>query len=110
IQRATTREAFGRRIIDLGKNMEVVSRARIDTEAMRMIVLKAAKAMDVPGNKEARVWIPMAKALVPEKCFQIIDQALEMHDATGVSQWTPLAVMYMPQRTLRLADRPDELH
>ncbi len=110
IQRATTREAFGRRIIDLGKNMEVVSRARIDIEAMRMIVLKAAKAMDVLGNKEARVWISMAKALVPEKCCQIIDQAIQMHGATGVSQWTPLAEMYMQQRTLRLADGPDEVH
>jgi acyl-CoA dehydrogenase len=110
IQRATTREAFGRRIIDLGKNMEVVSRARIDIEAMRMIVLKAAKAMDVLGNKEARVWISMAKALVPEKCCQIIDQAIQMHGATGVSHWTPLAEMYMQQRTLRLADGPDEVH
>jgi len=52
----------------------------------------------------------MAKALVPEKCCQIIDQAIQMHGATGVSQWTPLAEMYMQQRTLRLADGPDEVH
>src|SRR5690554_1276042 len=110
IQRATTREAFGRRIIDLGKNMEVVSRARIDIEAMRMIVLKAAKAMDVLGNKEARIWVSMAKAMVPEKCCKIIDEAIQIHGATGVSQWSPLTEMYMKQRTLRLADGPDEVH
>ncbi|MBV9253009.1 MAG: acyl-CoA dehydrogenase, partial [Actinobacteria bacterium] len=39
-----------------------------------------------------------------------IDQAIQMHGATGVSQWTPLADMYTSQRTLRLADGPDEVH
>ncbi len=110
LARATGREAFGKKIIDLGKNMETVSRARIEIEAMRMVVLKAAKAMDVLGNKEARIWVSMAKAMVPEKCCQIIDQAMQIHGATGVSQWSPLSEMYMKQRTLRLADGPDEVH
>ena len=110
LERGLNREAFGKEIINLGKNMEIVSRARIEIEAMRMIVLKAAKAMDVMGNKEARIWVSMAKAMVPEKCCQIIDQAIQIHGATGVSQWSPLSEMYMQQRTLRLADGPDEVH
>jgi alkylation response protein AidB-like acyl-CoA dehydrogenase len=110
LERGMNREAFGKQIINLGKNMETVSRARIEIEAMRMIVLKAAKAMDVMGNKEARIWVSMAKAMVPEKCCQIIDQAIQIHGATGVSQWSPLSEMYMQQRTLRLADGPDEVH
>ena len=77
---------------------------------MRMMVLKAAKAMDVLGNKEARIWISMVKAMVPERVCQIIDQAIQVHGAAGVSQWTPLAQMYTSQRTLRLADGPDEVH
>jgi acyl-CoA dehydrogenase len=48
--------------------------------------------------------------MVPERVCQIIDQAIQMHGATGVSQWTPLARMYTSQRTLRLADGPDEVH
>jgi len=48
--------------------------------------------------------------MVPEKVCQIIDQAIQIHGATGVSQWTPLADMYTSQRTLRLADGPDEVH
>ena len=108
--RGMTREAFGRPLVKLGGNTEIISRARIEIEAMRMIVLKAAKAMDVLGNKEARVWISMAKAMVPERVCQIIDQAIQMHGAAGVSQWTPLAQMYTSQRTLRLADGPDEVH
>ena len=110
LERGMNREAFGKQIINLGKNMETISRARIEIEAMRMIVLKAAKAMDVMGNKEARIWVSMAKAMVPEKCCQIIDQAIQIHGATGVSQWSPLSEMYMQQRTLRLADGPDEVH
>jgi acyl-CoA dehydrogenase len=110
IARGLSREAFGKKIIDLGKNMETISRARIEIEAMRLMVLKAARAMDLLGNKEARVWVSMIKAMVPEKCCQIIDQAIQIHGATGVSQWTDLPEMYMKQRTLRLADGPDEVH
>ncbi len=108
--RGMGRQAFGRDLLKLGGNMEKVSRARIDIESMRLMVLKAAKAMDVLGNKEARVWISMVKAMVPERVCRIIDEAIQIHGATGVSQWTPLSRMYASQRTLRLADGPDEVH
>ncbi len=110
VRRGISREAFGRKIAHLGGNLEIISRARIEIEAMRLMVLKAAKAMDVLGNKEARIWVHMVKAMVPERVCQIIDQAIQMHGATGVSQWTPLARMYAGQRTLRIADGPDEVH
>jgi len=110
IRRGKFREAFGKPILSLGKNMETVSRARIELDACRLMVLKAAKAMDVLGNAEARVYVSAVKAMVPEKVCQIIDQAIQIHGATGVSQWTPLAAMYTSQRTLRLADGPDEVH
>ena len=110
VRRGLSREAFGKKISWLGGNVEIISRARIDIEAMRLMVLKAAKAMDVLGNREARVWVHMVKAMVPERVCQIIDQAIQMHGATGVSQWTPLARMYTGQRTLRIADGPDEVH
>ena len=110
INRGLSRKAFGKNIINLGKNMETISRSRIEIEAMRLMVLKAAKAMDVLGNKEARVWISMVKAMVPEKACKIIDDAIQIHGATGVSQWSPLPGMYVKQRILRLADGPDEVH
>jgi acyl-CoA dehydrogenase len=77
---------------------------------MRLMVLRAAKAMDTMGNEEARVWISAVKAMVPERVCKIIDDAIQLHGATGVSQWTPLARMYASIRTLRLADGPDEVH
>ena len=94
IRRGKFREAFGKPILSLGKNMETVSRARIELDACRLMVLKAAKAMDVLGNQEARVYVSAVKAMVPEKICQIIDQAIQIHGATGVSEWTPLAGMY----------------
>ncbi len=110
VTRGMSREAFGRPLAQLGKNLEVISRARIEIEAMRLMVLKAAKAMDVLGNQEARIWVHMVKAMVPERVCQIVDQAIQIHGAAGVSQWWPLANMYTSQRTLRIADGPDEVH
>ncbi|RPG49738.1 MAG: acyl-CoA dehydrogenase [Gammaproteobacteria bacterium TMED1] len=110
VKRAGSRVAFGKPIVKLGKNLEVVSRARIDIDACKLMVLRAAKAMDVLGNKEARVYVSAVKAMVPEITCRIIDQAIQMHGATGISKWTPLAQMYAGQRTLRLADGPDEVH
>ena len=110
VKRGSTREAFGRPLIKLGGNLEKVSRARIEINAMRLAVLQAAKAMDVLGNKEARVYVSAVKAMVPEKVCQIIDDAIQIHGAAGVSQWTPLASLYTDMRHLRFADGPDEVH
>jgi acyl-CoA dehydrogenase len=110
VDRGLSREGFGKKLINLGKNMEVVSRARIEVEAMRLMVLRAAKAMDTLGNAEARVWVSAVKAMVPEKCCDIINEAIQMHGAAGITHWFPLAEMWHSQRTLRLADGPDEVH
>ncbi len=110
VKRSATREAFGKPIAKLGKNLEVIARARIEINAMKLSVLQAAKAMDVLGNKEARVYVSAVKAMVPEKVCLIIDQAIQMHGAAGISQWTPLAEMYTDMRHLRFADGPDEVH
>src|SRR5471032_3216577 len=110
VTRGLTRQAFGSKIAHLGGNLQIIAQARCEIEAMRLMVLKAAKAMDVLGNKEARIWVSMVKAMVPERACKIIDQAIQMHGATGISQWTPLAEMYTDVRHLRFADGPDEVH
>ncbi len=110
VKRGLTREAFGKRLANLGGNTQMIAQSRIEIESMRRMVLTAAKAMDTLGNAEARVWVSAIKAMVPIRVCEIIDNAIQMHGATGVSQWTPLADMYTSQRTLRLADGPDEVH
>ncbi|HEX7885551.1 MAG TPA: acyl-CoA dehydrogenase family protein [Phenylobacterium sp.] len=110
VKRGLSRKAFGQNLAQLGGNLQIIAQARCDLEAMRLIVLKAARAMDVLGNKEARVWVSLAKAMVPKRACQIIDEAIQLHGATGMSQWTPLADMYTYVRHLRFADGPDEVH
>jgi acyl-CoA dehydrogenase len=110
VSRGLTRDGFGKPLAKLGGNTEMIAKARIEIESMRRMVLTAANAMDKLGNSEARVWVSAVKAMVPIRVCEIIDQAIQMHGGTGVSQWTPLADMYTSQRTLRLADGPDEVH
>lgn len=110
VERGIGRQAFGKPLVELGKNMELVSRSRIDIEAMRLMVLRAAKAMDVESAAEARVWVSAVKAMVPERVCRIIDEAIQVHGATGLSTWTPLAEMYVAQRAFRIGDGPDEVH
>ena len=109
-QRAVSRTAFGRPLARLGGNVDIIANARIDIEQARLLTLKTAWMMDNVDPKEARVWISMIKAAVPNVSIRIVDQAIQMFGALGVSQDTPLAGMYMAQRTLRLADGPDEVH
>ena len=107
---ALRNEPWAIRASALDEMIRLAERREVEIEAMRLIVLKAAKAMDLLGNREARVWVSMAKAMVPERTCQIIDQAIQMHGATGISQWTPLADLYADVRHLRFADGPDEVH
>ena len=76
----------------------------------RLLVLRTAHVIDTAGVQEAQVWISKIKAVVPNVALAVIDDAIQMHGAAGVSQDFPLAFMYANARTLRLADGPDEVH
>lgn len=109
-RRGLERTAFGKPLAKLGGNIDVIANARMEIEMCRLLVLKAAWAMDNLPVSEARVWVSMAKVRVPIMACKVIDDAIQMHGALGISQDTPLAEMYTGQRTLRLADGPDEVH
>jgi acyl-CoA dehydrogenase len=109
-RRATSKEAFGKPIAELGGNYDKVADARINIEMARLLTLKAAWMMDTVGNKIARSEIAQIKVAVPNIALKVIDDAIQMHGGAGVSQVFPLAKMYSSMRTLRLADGPDEVH
>lgn len=109
-KRALSRTAFGKPLAELGGNYDIIADSRIELDMCRLAVLKAAYMMDTLGNKEARRYISAIKVAVPNMTLKIIDRAIQIHGALGVSQDTPLAGMWMSQRTLRLADGPDEVH
>lgn len=109
-KRALSRTAFGKPLAELGGNYDIIADSRIELDMCRLAVLKAAYMMDTVGNKEARQYISAIKVAVPNMTLKIIDRAIQIHGALGVSQDTPLPEMWMSQRTLRLADGPDEVH
>ena len=109
-KRALSRTAFGKPLAELGGNYDVIADSRIELDMCRLAVLRAAHMMDTVGNKEARKYISAIKVAVPNMALKVIDRAIQMHGALGVSQDTPLPAMWTSQRTLRLADGPDEVH
>lgn len=108
--RSVSRSAFGRPLAKLGGNYDRIANARINIDMARLLTLKAAYVIDTAGVQEAQVWISKIKATVPGIAIDIIDDAIQMHGAAGLSQDFPLGSMYMTARTLRLADGPDEVH
>jgi len=109
-KRALSRTAFGKPLSELGGNYDVIADSRIELDMCRLAVLKAAYMMDTIGNKEARKYISAIKVAVPNMTLKVIDRAIQIYGALGVSQDTPLAGMWTSTRTLRLADGPDEVH
>ena len=109
-ERSMSRTAFGRPLAKLGGNYDKIADARIQIEMARLLTLKTAHIIDTQGVKKAQVWISKIKASVPLITLKIIDDAIQMHGAAGLSDDFPLAEMYTNARTLRLADGPDEVH
>ena len=109
-QRAVDREAFGKPLAELGGNYDIIADCRIEIEMCRLLVLRTAWLMDEIGNKAARDAISQIKVAVPNMALRVIDHAIQMHGAAGVSQDFPLASLWTSQRTLRLADGPDAVH
>lgn len=109
-RRSLTRSAFGKPLAKLGGNYDKIANARMNIDMARLLTLQTAHMIDTRGVAEAQVWISKIKAVVPNITLAVIDDAIQMHGAAGLSQDFPLATMYMHARTLRLADGPDEVH
>jgi acyl-CoA dehydrogenase len=110
IDRANSRVAFGQPLIKQQSVREDIARSACQIEQARLLTLKAAEQMDLAGNKGARELIAMIKIVAPNMAIDVIDRAIQIHGAVGLSQDTPLAHMYAYARTLRLADGPDQVH
>ena len=109
-KRALSRTAFGTTLAEKGGLRQEIARSRMEIDQARLLTLNAAHMMDTVGNKAARAEIAMIKVVAPVMACQVIDRAIQVHGAMGVSQDTGLAASYALIRSLRLADGPDEVH
>ncbi len=109
-RRAQTRVAFGKKLSEQGVTLERIADSRILIDQARWLVLNAAYMMDTVGSRAAKQEIAMIKVAAPTMACQVIDWAIQLHGAAGISGDFPLAAAYAAARTIRLADGPDEVH
>ncbi len=108
--RGLERQAFGRKLAELGGNFDLIAEARHEIEQARLLCLKAAWVMDQGDARAAAPWISMIKVVAPRMALKVVDEAVQMFGAKGISQDLTLAAMWTHLRTLRLADGPDAVH
>ncbi|WP_339799318.1 acyl-CoA dehydrogenase family protein [uncultured Marinobacter sp.] len=109
-QRAQSREAFGKKLSDFDSVREQIAQSFCEIEQARLLTLKAADKMDREGNKAAKDLIGAAKIVVPSMAAEVIDRAIQVHGAGGVSQDTFLPEAWMYARYIRIGDGPDQVH
>ncbi|BFU45500.1 acyl-CoA dehydrogenase family protein [Krasilnikovia sp. MM14-A1004] len=107
-ERGLSREAFGKRLVDLGGNRERIAEARIAIDSVRLLILHAAWKLDRYGSAPSEV--SAIKVAAPNVAQQVIDFAMQIHGGAGLSSDFPLAGAWTAARAVRLADGPDEVH
>ena len=110
VTRSLERTTFGTSLAHKGLIQDWIAESRIDIDMAREYVLRAAHLMDTVGNKSAATEIAGIKVAVPNIALEVIDRAIQVHGAAGLTQFFPLAHMYAQMRALRIADGPDEVH
>jgi acyl-CoA dehydrogenase len=109
-RRANERMLFGSPLAEKQFIQDFVAKSRIEIDGARLMVLHAAWKMDTEGKRAARQEISEIKVVAANVCMDVIDRAIQVHGARGVSDDTPLALMWRSLRMLRIADGPDEVH
>ena len=109
-KRSLEREAFGKKLAQLGANYDIIAECRMEIEQARLLCLKAAWMMDQGNAVAAAPWISQSKVVAPRVALKVTDEAVQMYGGQGISQDTPLARSWTHLRTLRLADGPDAVH
>ena len=110
VDRAKSRVAFGGPLAEQGVVQELIARSRIEIDQVRLYVYKTAWLIDRHGAKGAATEIAGIKVAAPAVATAVIDRAIEVFGAAGVSDDTPLAYFYAWARVLRIVDGPDAVH
>lgn len=109
-ERALERRAFGKTLADQGQVAEWIALSRMEIDQARLMVLRAAWMIDKFGNRAAHAEVSAIKVVVPRLQMAVIDRAIQVFGAAGLTPDTPLAFLYTWGRALRFIDGPDEVH
>ncbi len=109
-ERAQRRESFGGKLADKQFVQDFVAKSRMEIDSARLMVLHAAWKMDTEGKREARQEISMVKVIAAQMHQEVVDRAMQVHGALGMSDDVPLSLAWRQGRWLRIADGPDEVH
>ena len=102
------REAFGSRLADKQTVQNWIADSAAEIHACRLMTLDAAHKID--DGDEARVEVSVIKYYAAQALHDVIDRAIQVHGARGLTDETPLAEMYANARAARIYDGPDEVH
>jgi acyl-CoA dehydrogenase len=109
VERTRSRQVHGGLLQDKQFIQGFIADSYIDIQAARLMTLHAAEKID-QGMQGARTDISAIKVFVPAAYTRVVDRAIQVWGAAGISNDLPLAGMYLGARTLRIADGPDEVH
>jgi acyl-CoA dehydrogenase len=109
VERMLSREVHGGLLKDKQFMQGFVADSYMDLQSARLMTIHAAEKVD-RGDPQARTEISSIKVFVPAAYTRVVDRAIQVWGAAGVSNDLPLANMYLTARTLRIADGPDEVH
>ena len=109
-RRAHERLAFGEPLAEKQFVQDFIASSRLDIDAARLMVLHAAWKMDTEGKSAARQQISMIKVAAAQMHGRVLDRAMQVYGALGMSDDVPLALSWRQGRWLRIADGPDEVH
>jgi acyl-CoA dehydrogenase len=102
------REAFGSRLADKQTVQNWIADSAAEIHACRLMTLDAAHKID--EGDEARVEVSVIKYYAARVLHDVVDRAIQVHGARGLTDETPLAEMYANARAARIYDGPDEVH
>ena len=109
-ERALERMAFGRHLSDFANVQDWIAWSRLEIDQARLLVLRAAWRMDTEGNAAARTDVSAIKVVAAQLQTRVIDRAMQVFGAVGLTPDTPLAALWSWGRALRFMDGPDEVH
>ena len=110
-QRAASRELAPGEVLAKRQTIQNwIADSRAEIDAARLMVLHAGWKIDSVGAKQARVEISSIKFFVADVMMKVIDRAIQVHGALGITDDTILATYYRDERAARIYDGPDEVH